>query len=167
MAVCVGVCICIAYALVPSSDPGPRLRVASPKDLAAEFVEAVSKGGLATAEPLFISEREFVSLFSAPNAEQLYGNVALRFTSSLKELDSSMKGARFVRLDMSYAGEPVHLKAGQRHGPFQLKADTVVIDNVHAVVAIGGTERDLKLDEILKVGKSWRLLDAVTLTPRK
>jgi len=58
------------------------------------------------------------------------------------------------------------MPAGKKFGPVQAKEETTCLDNVHAVIMAGGAKWDLKLDEMLKVGDSWCLIEAVTLKAR-
>ena len=98
-----------------------------------------------------------------PAAE--YARLAKRFKDSLKGLRPQMRGAKYVRMDTRFRLKPSSKEAGQRLGPLRLTRKTFAFDNVRAVVLIDGVERRLKLDELIKIGDSWRLLDAPTLMP--
>lgn len=135
----------------------------TPEDVAHQFVQAMGDGKLDEAERLFISRQEFVSLFSDPNLDDYYDQLAKRFKDSLNTLRPQMRGCEFVRINL--AVEPSPLEPGRRFGPVRVRAKTLAFDNVHAVVLINGVERDLKLDELIKVDDSWRLVDAVSLDP--
>lgn len=150
-------------ATAPVSSP----MVATPEEVARQFVHAVSEGELEEAQRLFISRREFASVFAAPNLDDHYEQLAERFNESLRTLEPEMQSARFVRMDMSFAGEPTLVKQGKNFGPLKTKADIFALDNVHVVVLIGDIERAIKLDELFKVGESWRLIDACTLEQRR
>ncbi len=140
---------------------------ATPEEVARQFVRAISEGELEKVRCLFISHREFASVFSAPDLDNHYEQFAKRFSDSLGILEPEMQGAKLVRMNMSFALEPTLVKSGKFFGPLKTKVDILALDNVHAVVLLGDLERDLKLDELFRVGDSWRLIDAITLEPRK
>lgn len=139
----------------------------TPEELSRQFVKSISEGDLEGAQRLFISRQEFASQFSAPDVDRSYDELAERFNQSITGLKTDMQGAEFIRMNMSMAGEPLLAPPGKEFGPVTTKENALLLDNVHAVVLIDGVERDLKLDELYKVGDSWRLMDAITLTPRR
>lgn len=127
------------------------------------MVEAMRDGDTSKAERLFISRNEFASIFSDPDINTRYDQLAQRFRDSLETLKSEMKDSEFVRMNMNHSGPPGSMAPGKQFGPVRVKAHALAFDNVHAVVLVNGAERDLKLDELLKVGDSWRLIDATQL----
>ncbi len=138
----------------------------TPEELSRQFVRSLSEGDIEGAQRYFISRQEFASLFAAPDIDRSYDEFAERFNQSLAGLMADMQGAEFARMDMSMAGEPAPVPPGKEFGPVTTKEEALLLDNVHAVVIIEGDERDLKLDELCKVGDSWRLVDTATLTPK-
>jgi len=140
---------------------------ATPEEVSRQFVKSISEGDLEGAQRLFISRQEFASQFSAPDIDRSYDELAERFNQSLTGLKTDMQGAEFARMNMSMAGEPVSVPPGKEFGPVTTRENALLLDNVHAVVLIDGDERDLKLDELCKVGDSWRLIDVTTLTPKR
>ncbi|MFP6583610.1 MAG: hypothetical protein VCD00_13790 [Candidatus Hydrogenedentota bacterium] len=135
----------------------------TPEALTRQFVDAMDTGDRGAVHHLFISYDELASLFESADFNGTYDAMEERFNASLGGLHSKMQGAQFVRMDMSFAGDPILIGQGEEFGPLTLRADTLILDNVHAVLLIDGVEKDLKLDEMIRVNGSWRLLDTVEL----
>ncbi len=136
-----------------------------PEDAARQVVEALSKGDLGKAEAAFITREEFARTFAGAEADRAYEKLHGLFVESLKLLGPELAGARFVRMDMHFAREPVKVPAGKNFGMpgLDLREDTWALDNVQAVINVEGREGSLILDAMVEVNGSWRLLSPLDI----
>jgi len=167
------VCVVLAVATVVYAEDAAETDKAASSEVAAstpekvgrQFVEAMSRGDVERAKKLNISKEEFASIFASENLDEEFTKLTERQDKALAELKPKLEGAEFVRMNMQFTkAEPVTIPAGTKFGAFTATGDIKVIDNVHVVIKVDDQYKDLKLDELYKIGDNWRLLDAVTLT---
>ena len=140
-----------------------RPAVPTYEDAGRMFVEAMRAGDLDTAKSLFISREEFESIFSGLDLTAFYDRLWNGFVESIETVQPEMRGARFIRMDMSNAIEPIPVQPGHDFGPVLVTTEVLMLDNVHVMISAAGRSMDLKLDAMVKVGDSWRLLNPVEL----
>jgi hypothetical protein len=114
-----------------------------------------------------MTQQEFNSIFAGPQVDSIYQQGDQIFRTKLDEVIKQMKGATFVRLNPGYSGGSGELKAGRAMGPMTLKQNVRAIDNLHVIISIDGKERDLKLDEFIKIGDKWVLMGEPELRPAR
>ena len=69
---------------------------------------------------------------------------------------------------MEFCPEPVVAPKGKRVGPLTLRKATQAFDNARVIINVAGEEREIKLDELIMVNGSWRLMDPrAELLPQK
>jgi len=164
---------------VPDNDPdanapSPSRKAAgpvicpTPQDMGRQFVAGLSSGGPSDVERLYVSRADLESTFAGEGLEKLHAGMMKRFRDSVTQLTTALAGAKYVRMNMEYCPEPIAAKEGTDFGHASFKRDTQALDNIRVIVNAGGEEREIKLDALVKVGDSWRLISPdVKLLPRR
>ncbi|MFC1735007.1 hypothetical protein ACFL1X_02755, partial [Candidatus Hydrogenedentota bacterium] len=127
-------------------------------ELGAQFVAAVAMGDMAGLDRMYITPEEFKATFSGNDLDTLYASLQKAFHASLEKALPELQGAQFLRMNMKFCPEPISARPGTDFGSAVFKIKTLATDNIRAVVNVDGEEREIKLDSLVKVGDSWRLL---------
>lgn len=157
------------FVMPPPSSPGAtgerdaRPAPKSPEELARVFVTALSTGDVETAWRLYPTREEVLKTFAAPEARQMYDSHFPALEQGLEAVAKQLRGAAFVRWNPKYSGEPTTLEPGKMFGPVKLAVSVQMLDNTHVIVRLGEQERDLKLDEMIRIDGAWRLLGELVL----
>jgi len=127
-------------------------------ELGTQFVAAVAVGNIEALNQMYITPDEFKATFSGSDLDTLHASLQEAFNASLKKALPELQGSQFLRMNMKYCPEPVPARPGMDFGPVVFKVETLATDNIRVIVKVGGEEREIKLDSLVKVGDSWRLL---------
>ena len=127
-------------------------------ELGRQFVAAVAMGNIETLDQLYITSDEFEATFLGDDLDALHASLQEKFRASLKKALPRLQGAQFSRMNMEYCPEPIPARPGMDFGPLVFKTERLITDNTRVIVHVGGEEREIKVDSLVKVGDSWRLL---------
>jgi uncharacterized protein (TIGR03067 family) len=142
------------------------LRRQTPEDLARQFVVAISDGDLEGAKGFYLTRDEFNQAFQSDDPSKTYDELEQAIISWLTNAAPQLQGAQFVQmLNMPASRKPDLLPKGKTLGPMSAKIGLLAYDNVHAVVRVGNSYLDLKLDEIMQINGSLRLLSPGRIRP--
>ena len=157
-----------ADALSPSRKAAGPVICPTPQDLGQQFVVGLNSGRPLEVERLYVSRADLESTFAGEGLGELHAEMLKGFRAAVTKLTTALEGAKYVRMNMEYCPEPIAAKEGTDFGRASFKRDTQALDNIRVIVNVGGEEREIKLDALVKVGDSWRLTSPdVKLLPRK
>jgi len=148
---------------LPAGASSSRSESADPdlsyEDLARQTVEALGSGDIEKVESLFVSKEDFLSLVSGENGSTLYEARYKSFVDTLPALASRAKGMLFVEIDMDNTSKPrmitPEMTAKQ---PTPLLKSILTVGTVYVTTTIDGTQHNLSIGEMVKIGDSWRLI---------
>jgi len=130
-------------------------------ELGEKFIVAANAGDLSAINSLYITQEEFIATFSGDGIDTLYQTIRPAFDTSISQILPSLKGAKYARMNMHFCPEPIQTEPGMDFGGAAFKISTLATDNMHVIANITGKTYDIKLDALVKVGDTWRLLSPV------
>ena len=131
------------------------------EELGEQFVAAANAGDLSAIDSLYTTQEEFAATFSGDGVDTRYETIRTAFDTSISQILPSLKGAKYVRMNMEFCPEPIQTEPGMDFGTVAFKISTLATDNMHVIASITGKTYDIKLDSLIKVGDKWRLLSPV------
>jgi len=133
-------------------------------------VSAASAAGAGDSEriqDMYITRDEFAATFRGRDLHTVYESVRGQFESSLGRVLPELTGARFVRMNLQFCPEPITVEPGTNFGVAEFAVATLATDNIRVIAAVDGAEQEVKLDALVKVGETWRLLSPVRLVSKR
>jgi len=140
---------------------------ATPDDVGRQFVAGMSSGRIEAVEKVYIPLSEFEATFAGQGLPEVHETLVVEFRKSLGKMMRELKGATFVGMNMENCPEPILAPAGATFGLLTFERSTPALDNIRVFVEVAGTRKEIKLDALVKVGDSWRLVSPdIALLPR-
>ena len=133
------------------------------EELGRHFVTAAAAGDSERIQDMYITRDEFAATFRGTDLHTLYESIRGQFENSLGRVLPELTGARFVRMN-------VHLltvEPGTNFGLVEFAVATLATDNIRVIADVDGAEQEVKLDALVNVGETWRLLSPVSLVPKR
>ena len=144
----------------------PTQNVDSLDELGKRFIESASNENGEAIQKLFITQDELKATLTGANIDATYSSIKEAFEASLQEILPSLKGSKFVKMNMEFCPEPVPVKAGMSFGSgITFGVDTLATDNIRVIANVAGVEREIKLDALIKVDNNWRLFSPIEILP--
>ena len=162
----VAICIILGVALINSATFAqekvetkvePEAVYKTPAAIGRAFVEAVAEKRLDDAKKLFITKKELLATFSGNDLGNFYDKVYADVPKKLKLLAEETNGAKYEKMDLSMS--PIaQTKPGMNFGFASFSIETEATDNARVVAKQEDRLLTIKLDAMVKVGPSWKLL---------
>jgi len=137
------------------------------EELGRDFVTAAGAGDSERIQDMYITRDEFAATFRGRDLHTVYESVRGQFESSLGRVLPELTGARFVRMNLQFCPEPITVEPGTNFGVAEFAVATLATDNIRVIAAVDGAEQEVKLDALVKVGETWRLLSPVRLVSKR
>jgi len=165
-ALAVAICIILGVALINSATFAqekvetkvkPVAVYKTPEAIGRAFVAAVAEKRLDDAKELFITKKELLATFSGNDLGNVYEKVYADVPKRLKLLAEEINGAKYEKMDLSMS--PIaQTNPGMNFGFASFSVETEATDNARVVAKLEDRLLTIKLDAMVKVGASWKLL---------
>ena len=144
----------------------PTQNVDSLDELGKRFIESASNENGEAIQKLFITQDELKATLTGANIDATYSAIKEAFEASVQKILPSLKGSKFIKMNMKFCPKPIPVKPGMSFGSgITFGVDTLATDNIRVIVDVGGVEREIKLDALIKVGNNWRLFSPIEILP--
>jgi hypothetical protein len=135
----------------------PATLYKTPEAIGRAFVTAVTEKRFDDATKLFITKKEFLATFAGDDLSKVYDHMFTDLRKRLKKLSGTIRGAKYSKMDLSMS--PIaKTKPGMDFGSARFIIATEATDNTRVVVRIENHLRSVKLDAMVKVGGTWKLI---------
>ncbi len=129
----------------------------TPEAIGRAFVTAVTEKRSDDAAKLFITKKEFLATFAGDDLSKMYDHMFADLRKRLKKLSGTIQGATYSNMDL-HMSPIAKTKPGMNFGCGRFIIITEATDNTRVVVKIENRLRSVKLDAMVKVGDTWKLI---------
>jgi hypothetical protein len=153
--------LCLLVFLGCNNEAPKEASALSLEELGEQFIVAANAGDLTAIDSLYTTQEEFAATFSGDGIDALYQTIRTAFDTSISQILPNLKEAKYVRMNMDFCPEPIQTEPGMDFGAAAFKISTLATDHMHVIADINGQTYDVKLDSLIKLGDTWRLLSPI------